>query len=222
MPSKFVPKKQHSMQNSHIFKNTLLTSRNNFPANFVSKMFKKILHNIYNPKPICVSAAKKPVYFHLPYMGKPSFEIKRQLKTIISRFYPHIQIRFIFTSKFTVGSLFRFKNKLPSQLLSSVIYEYKCGQCTSSYIGQTGKQLKIRISQHRGRSFRTDQLLTSPEFSNVRNHAHENNHPIRDCNFKILDTCNSFDLRLLESIYIHKKKPSLNDQNSSTELSILT
>ena len=85
-----------------------------------------------------------------------------------------------------------------------------------------GKQLKIRISQHRGRSFRTDQLLTSPEFSNIRNHAHENNHPIHDCNFKILDTCNSFDLRLLESIYIHKKKPSLNDQNSSTELNILT
>ena len=83
-------------------------TQNNFPANFVSKMFKKILHNIYNPKPtICVSAAKKPVYFHLPYMGKSSFEIKRQLKTIISRFYPHIQIRFIFTSKFTVGSLFR-------------------------------------------------------------------------------------------------------------------
>ena len=107
-------------------------------------MFKKILHNVYNPKPICASAAKKPVYFHLPYMGKTSFEIKRQLKTIISRFYPHIQIRFIFTSKFTVGSLFRFNDKLPSQLLSSVIYEYKCGQCTSSYIGQTGKQLKIR------------------------------------------------------------------------------
>ena len=56
-----------------------------------------------------------------------------------------------------------------------------------------------------GPSFRTDRLLTSPEFSNIRNHAHENNHPIRDCNFKILDTCNSFDLRLLESIYIHKK-----------------
>ena len=155
-------------------------------------------------------------------MGKSSFEIKRQLKTIISRFYPHIQNRFIFSSKFTVGSLFRFKDKLPSQLLSSVIYEYKCGQCTSGYIGQTGKQLKIRISQHRGRSFRTDQLLTPPEFSNIRNHAHENNYPIHDCNFKILDTCNSFDLRLLESIYIHKKKPSLNDQNSSTELNILT
>ena len=77
------------------------------------------------------------------------------------------------------------------------------------------------MSQHKGRSFRTGQLLASPEFSNIRNHAFETDHPILDDNFKILDTCDPFDLRLLESIYIHKKKPSLNDQNSSTELSIL-
>ena len=55
----------------------------------------------------------------------------------------------------------------------------------------------------------------------TRNLAIETDHPILDDNFKILDTCDPFDLRLLESIYIHKKKPSLNDQNSSTELSIL-
>ena len=61
-----------------------------------------------------------------------------------------------------------------------------------------------------------------PEFSNVPNHAHENNHLIRNCNFKLLDSSNSFDLRHLESIKIHKKKFSLNGQNSSTELNNLT
>ena len=137
------------MLNSHAYLQKYCT-QNNFPVNFVSKIFRKILYNMYNPKPIYVSAVKKPVYFHFPYMGKSSFEIKLQ--------------------------------------------------CTSSYISQTGKQLKIRISQHKGRSFRTDQLLTCHEFSNICNHAHDTNHSIRNCNFKILDTCNSFDLRLLESI----------------------
>ena len=131
-------------------------TQNNFPDNFVTKMINKILHNIHNTKPICVAAVKKSVYFHIPYLGKGSFEIKRQLKTI-SQFYPHIQIRFIFTSKFTVDSVFRFEGKLPSHLLSSVIYEYKCGQSTSSYICQTGKQSIIRISQHRGSSFRSSE-----------------------------------------------------------------
>ena len=42
-----------------------------------------------------------------------------------------------------------------------------------------------------------------------------------DNNFKILDSCQPFDLRILESIYIHKIKPSLNDHASSVELSIL-
>ena len=92
-------------------------------------------------------------------------------KLTISRFYPHIQLRFVFTSKFTMSSLFKFKDRIPNHFLSSVVYEYNCGHCASSYIGQTGKQLKIKMSQHKGRSFRTGQLLESPEFSNIWNHA---------------------------------------------------
>ena len=46
-------------------------------------------------------------------------------------------------------------------------------------------------------------------------------HFTSDNNFKILDSCQPFDLRILESIYIHKIKPSLNDHASSVELSIL-
>ena len=52
----------------------------------------------------------------------------------------------------------------------------------------------------KGRSFKTGQNPTAESF--------ETDHPILDGNFKILDTCDPFDLRLLESIYIHKKKPS--------------
>ena len=66
----------------------------------------------------------------------------------------------------------------------------------------------------------TDNSLYEIKY-NQRGKIDNTDHPILDDNFKILDTCDPFDLRLLESIYIHKKKPSLNDQNSSTELSIL-
>ena len=40
-------------------------------------------------------------------------------------------------------------------------------------------------------------------------------------NFKILASCDRFDLRLLESLFIQKLKPSLNDQHSSTDLLIV-
>ena len=60
--------------------------------------------------------------------------------------------------------------------------------------------------------------IIPPDYSNIRNHPREKKKKKknRDCNFKILDTCNSFNMRLWESIYICKKKPSLNGQNSST------
>ena len=104
--------------------------------------------------------------------------------------------------------------------MSSVVYMYSCGQCTSSYVGQTSKQLKVRVSQHKGCSFRSNNPLTNPEKSNILDHSLTANHPITLENFKILASCDRFDLRLLESLFIHKLKPSLNDEHSSTDLLI--
>ena len=101
--------------------------------------------------------------------------------------------------------------------MSSVVYLYSCGQCTSSYVGQSSKQLKVRVSQHKGCSFRTD---SNPGKSNILDHSLTANHPITIENFKILASCDRFDLRLLESFFIHKLKPSLNDQHISTDLLI--
>ena len=50
-------------------------------------MFRKVIHKIYNPKPKCLSVEKKPVYFHLPYLGNASLEMKRKLNLTISRFF---------------------------------------------------------------------------------------------------------------------------------------
>ena len=92
---------------------------------------------------------------------------------------------------------------------------------TSSYVGQTSKQLKVRVSQHKGCSFRTNNPLSNPEKSNILDHSLAANHPITIENFKILASCDRFDLRLLESLFIQKLKPSLNDQHSSTDLLIV-
>ena len=191
----------------------------NFLDITIAKINSQVIHKIYNPKPKCLSAEKKPVYFHLPFLWNASLEIKRKLT--ISRFY--------LTFSLDLSSLLNLLRHLSSDLkIEFLIICFHllftntiADSVRPAIIGQTRKQLKIRMSQHKGRSFRTGQLLASPEFSNIRNHAFESDHPILDDNFIIIDTCDSFDLRLLESIYIHKKKPYLNDQNSSTELSIL-
>ena len=49
------------------------------------------------------------------------------------------------------------------------------------------------------------------------------NHPISDDSFKILSNSNVFDLKVkvLESLYIHKLQPNLNDYNISFDLHIV-
>ena len=58
-------------------------------------------------------------------------------------------------------------------------------------------------------------------YSKILEHSLNFGHSIHDNNFKILDNPHNFDLRILESFWIHKLKPSLNDRSSSTELSIV-
>ena len=107
--------------------------------------------------------------------------------SLVRSFYPHVNLKCIFRNSFTIGSLFSFKDGLPLMLRTSVMYQFSCRQCSSSYIGQTVKQLKVRISQHKSRSFRTNNLLTCPENSKILEHSLNFGHSIHDHNFKILD-----------------------------------
>ena len=75
------------------------------------------------------------------------------------------------------------------------------------------------ISQHKGISFRTNRPLSSFDSSKIYEHAFESNHPISDDSFKILSNSTVFDLKVLESLYIHK--PNLNYYNSSFDLHIV-
>ena len=122
---------------------------------------------------------------------------------------------------FTIGSFFRFKDALPKGLCSSVVYKFGCEAqgSSSEYIGLTTRRLSIRVAEHRGVSARTGKLSGSPLFSAIRNHS---DHCICDINinsFKILGSDNSiFGLKILESLFIYKNKPNLNNSDSSTPL----
>ena len=84
---------------------------------------------------------------------------KGTLSALITKFYPHVSIRFTITPSLTIQNFFFFEDKLSISLVSSVIYQYSCGQCSATYIGETRKQLKVRVSQHKGISFRTGNML---------------------------------------------------------------
>ena len=91
---------------------------------------------------------KKKLFIKLPFLGPQTYIAKRKLSALNTKFYPHVSIRFIITPSLTIQNFFSFKDKLPISLVSSVIYQYSCGQCSATYIGETRKQLKVRVSQY--------------------------------------------------------------------------
>jgi len=196
--------------------------KNMFPVDIVDKIFKSTLHNLYNPKSPPTSPAKRDLFVKIPYLGILGYRSKRWIKSLIGRYYPQINIRVIFTSKFRIQNFFKFKDKLPLSVVSSVVYQYNCGQCSATYIGETRKQLKVRICQHQMKSFRTNSMLASITPSKIAEHMINYDHQINYNSFKILSSCdNPFDQKILESIYIDRFKPNLNDHSSSVELNIV-
>ena len=95
-----------------------------------------------------------------------------------------------------------------------IIYKYSCNRCNSIY---TSRHLSTRITEHQGKSFRTGLKLTSPPFSQIRNHIEEilNNHfdyNIKMEEFTILisveSNCNSV---IKKSVLIKATRPELNN-----------
>ena len=143
------------------------------------------------------------------------------LKPILSRQFPAASFIFIPINSLKIGNFFRCKDTIPKDLRSSVVYLYKCASCNTRYVGQTGLQLQIRIAKHKGISHRTDLPLTSPEFSSIRNHAHHMDHAITNDSFSSLSSVpESYDRKIMESLFIYSLRPELNSDQSSVRLNL--
>ena len=101
------------------------------------------------------------------------------------------------------------------------VYSYCCERCSSEYVGSTSRTLGTRFSEHLGISPRTSVPLTNPKQSSVRDHGLDCGSDLSMERFSILDSCRGGDLRLLESIYIFKRRPVLNNTASAEPLRIL-
>ena len=166
------------------------------------------------------SVSQKLIFCSLPFVGPQSYFAKRKFKSLFEKFFPHLDVKIILKTNLTIQNFFKFKDEIPLPLVSSVIYKYNCRQCSATYIGETKKQMKVRISQHRTRSFRNNNLLPSLKPTRITDHFFETGHPIDENCFKILSKCQNYDLHILESLFIDHHKPSLNNYDSSVDLFI--
>jgi len=196
-----------------------LLYNNGFPKHFTDTYIGKTLNNILSNKHSNITVPKKVLYFPVTYTGPPSLQLKQKVSKLVSEFYPQIKLRVIFRTKNIIQNLFKFKDTVPSELKSNIVYKYTCDSCKASYIGKTTKHLKTRISQHLGISDRTGTQMTKPPFSAIRNHADDTDHPIHRKDFSVLaSTPYHQQLLIMESILTYIHKPSLSNNETSTPL----
>ena len=96
---------------------------------------------------------------------------------------------------------------------------FTCLHCKMRYIGETRRNLSLRIPEHLGLSARSGKPICKPSHSVIRDHALQLNHPCNKDDFKLLHRArNDWDLHILESLYIKHLSPELNKNLSSFPL----
>ena len=135
------------------------------------------------------------------------------------------KLEIIFKSSNRLMDHFRFKDTIPLDCRSFVLYQYTCGKCNFAYIGKTFRHFKVRVFEHCGRSLKTHRLFTfNPQNNNntaVLKHINTCKCEASMDDFKIIGSAdNDYHLRLKESLLIQRDNPILNKNVQSIPLKL--
>ena len=192
---------------------------NGFPLRTVNSFIRRFLDRRYRVSQMTYDVPKLKKYFVLPYFGPQSEKLKKEIVDLISKSYPFLNPKIILVNPFSLRSFFRYKDKVPKSCQSTVVYQFCCASCGASYVGSTLRNLHSRIQQHLGKSVRTGKFLSKPDPSPIREHSHACDTLVTADDFTILGkTTLALDLRILESLHIFQRNPSLNNMTSSFPL----
>jgi hypothetical protein len=206
----------------HVEINTVrsLLLRNAYPSMLVDKVIKNALEKFHNPIAKQYGPKKDRIYIGLPFLGKTTDPIRRSILQICKQFLPNKDVIIYFKQSLKTSNFFKVKDTTPFEMRSHIVYMYTCASCNASYIGQTTRHLRQRISEHRGVSHLTGRVMKSQVHSSIRDHFL--NCPNSDCQhkqFKILAKgSNDFELLIKERLLINQHTPSLNANVGSFEL----
>ena len=140
----------------------------------------------------------------IPFIGKPSTTFSRKIKNVLSRVISG-KIRVVFTTT-KVKDQFRLKDTTEDQLLTKVVYSFKCLRDSGiQYIGYTNRALKVRIDEHLRGGTRVSDHIAQCKACNDGGVNHKN--------FTILKKCRTkWDTAVYEAILIKRYNPILNKQ----------
>ena len=154
----------------------------------------------------------------VPFLGCISLQTRTKLRKSLMKLLHCCEITFIFKTDRRLCSIFRFKDRVPKDVMSNVVYGYKCGGCNAIYYGQTTRHLKIRSAEHIGVSALTGKPIKIQRGAISDHHSTCTHKPSFD-DFRVLSGGGSeYLLKVKESLFIMKDNPPLNRMISSEPL----
>ena len=173
--------------------------KNAYTSFLINKVIKKYLDYKFPSNQNQLKHKSDVHYFKLPYIGNLSYHIKNKLSKLCKEFCKeNFSIKVVFNS-FKIKNYFSYKDPIPNDLKSFLVYEFTCASCSSSYIGETCLHIKTRIEEH----------IKQNNKSHIFKHLHSSATCFDSYNslcFKIIDKANSkFDLKIREPLHIKLK-----------------
>ena len=147
-------------------------------------------------------------------------EKPNNFKSLIQKMIPWGKVNIVYKTQCRVSQLFRFKDSIPNDLKSHLVYYFKCPSCNAEYIGETMRHSKVRWSEHLGISCFTN-LPVAGLRTPIRDHIIDKKCEASIENFKIIGREEKHNLLLIkESLFINLYKTGLNTKIKCADLSL--
>ena len=143
------------------------------------------MYNIHVVKETTLTVEKNPLVLVLPYLGSISLQTRTKLRKPSKNIPNCCKLPIVFKNKAILGKNFHFKDQIPKDLTSGIIYKFQCGLCNGSYYGECIRHLNVRTGEH----FVILPLVrkqVTPKNSSIASHLLLFNHSGSYDNFSIL------------------------------------
>ena len=159
---------------------------NGYPTQFIDRSIKQFLQKLYVTKTIQDTVNKKQLLIVLPFLGVQSFLVRKRIESCIRNIIPYCSLRIVCQSKTRLSSLFWFKDIMPKEISSHLVYNFTCSCCNATYYGGSEKHFFVRASEHLGMTPLTGKRVRNTKKSAIFDHILLNGHDVSFEDFTIL------------------------------------
>ena len=190
--------------------------KNGYSENFLEKCFKKFLNSIHLVKENVPTVVKKHLLLVFPYLGIILLQTRTKIQQALKCALNCCKLEIVFKCQTMHSYSFRYKDPIPKDLISGVVYKVQFCLCSESYYGEIIIHVDIRSWEHIGVSSLTGKMVKPSSNSAICDHTfHCIFLPSFDTFSVLAHENKKYLLKIKESLLIMSDKPVSSSINSA-------